>query len=137
MPTIYDYLAKHGGFQAFLASAKISGFDEVLKAKGAYTVFAPTDAAFMKLPQRVIDAFLRSPEHLGSLLCFHTLSERLMSFEARILHSRRPLGGKYFNDARGVLRVNDARVIQPDIECVNGVIHVIDVVLIPGKVRVR
>jgi uncharacterized surface protein with fasciclin (FAS1) repeats len=106
---------------------------ETLDGKGRFTVFAPTDAAFAKVPKSTLDALAADPEQLKAVLLYHVADGRLTARKVVKRKSIRTLNGarvKVRVSKKGV-RVNDARVTKTDIRASNGVIHVIDGVLLP------
>ncbi len=136
MPTIYEYLARHGGFQAFLASAKICGFNRVLEEEGHLTLFVPTDEAFARLSPCLFDALLSHPEELLELEAFHAMPEILLSEDISLLKGQGILAGKWFSYYHNSFFVNGAAILETDIRCVNGIVHVIDRVLMPSKKKI-
>jgi uncharacterized surface protein with fasciclin (FAS1) repeats len=106
---------------------------ETLKGDGPFTVFAPTDEAFAKLPKGTVEGLLKDKAALAKILTFHVVSGKVMSREAAKLSSATTVQGgslKILADAGGV-KVGGANVVKADIEARNGVIHVIDTVLLP------
>ena len=106
---------------------------ETLDGKGRFTVFAPTDAAFAKVPKSTLDALAADPEQLKAVLLYHVADGRLTARKVVKRKSIRTLNGarvKVRVTKKGV-RLNDARVTKTDIRASNGVIHVIDGVLLP------
>lgn len=96
-------------------------------------MFAPTDEAFAKLPKAQVDALLKDKEALRQVLLYHVVSGKVMSKDVVNLRSARTLQGQNINiRVQGnTVRINDAKVVKADIECSNGVIHVIDKVILP------
>lgn len=134
--TIVQEAQKAGQFNTLIAAAKAAGLAGVLNSPGHYTVFAPTDAAFAKLPAGTVEELLK-PENkhkLKAILLYHVVGKKI--FAKNIPHGRthvKTLNGKAVavkKSGRGV-RVNRARVIAADVKASNGVIHVIDRVLLP------
>ena len=130
---IVQTAAGAGSFKTLTKLVKRAGLAGTLKQPGPYTVFAPTDAAFAKLPERKLDALLRSKAKLKSVLLYHVAAGRLAAADVVERSSVKTLNGK-----RVRIRVKDenvflnrARVTTPDVMASNGVIHVIDRVLIP------
>jgi uncharacterized surface protein with fasciclin (FAS1) repeats len=130
-----------GQFKTLLAAAQAAGLAEALAGPGPYTVFAPTDAAFAKLGKKTIANLLKpeNKDQLATILKYHVLSGEVKAAEVpRRATIVATLAGDGANGVRvrrsgkGV-RVDSARVVSADIETDNGVIHVIDRVLIPGK----
>jgi uncharacterized surface protein with fasciclin (FAS1) repeats len=122
-----------GSFKTLTKLVKRAGLAGTLKQPGPYTVFAPTDAAFAKLPEKRLDALLRSKAKLKAVLLYHVAAGRLEAADVVERSSVKTLNGK-----RVRIRVEDsnvflnrAKVTTPDVMASNGVIHVIDRVLIP------
>ena len=134
--TIAEVAADAGIFAQLLAAAKAAGLDDELAGAGPLTVFAPSDKAFEALPQGTVEELMRpeSRDQLVAVISYHIGPSALMSVE---LDGKRKsvetLGGKRIAiDAKGDgLRVGDAKVISADVRASNGVIHIIDKVLIP------
>ena len=124
-----------GTFNTLVAAVKAAGLVETLQGKGPFTVFAPTDAAFAKLPAGTVEGLLANPQQLAKILTFHVVPGKVMA--ADIVKAKRAMpttanGGKLDVVARdGGVRVNGANVIKADVVASNGVIHVIDTVLLP------
>ena len=128
---------KAGKFSTLLAAAKAAGLVEALSGKGPITVFAPTDEAFAKLPEGTVDTLLR-PENkakLADILKYHVVAGRVYSSDALSAGKAKTLqGGSIKITAKGnVAKVNDAKLILTDLDASNGVIHVIDSVILPPK----
>jgi uncharacterized surface protein with fasciclin (FAS1) repeats len=135
---IVDTAAKSGQFKTLVAAVKAAGLVGTLKGEGPFTVFAPTDAAFAKLPKGT-PASLLKPENKGKLvaiLTYHVAPGKLMAADVTGMTSGSKVGTvngakvTLTHDRRGV-RVNKARVVTADVVADNGVIHVIDAVLLP------
>ncbi len=124
-----------GHFNTLVAAVKAAGLVDTLKGPGPFTVFAPTDAAFAKLPPGTLDNLLK-PENrdkLREILSYHVVSGEVMAKDVVKLHSADTVAGKPLtieSGANGVM-VNNAHVTKTDIRASNGVIHVIDTVLLP------
>jgi len=109
---------------------------ETLSGPGPFTVFAPTDAAFAKLPSGVLDSVLQDKEELTKILTYHVVSGKYTASDVKKLKSVTTVQGQPLKVEvhrlfhRGV-KLDNAEVIHPDIECTNGIIHVIDSVLMP------
>lgn len=132
---IVDTAVAAGSFTTLVAAVKAAGLVETLKGAGPFTVFAPTDEAFKKLPAGTVETLLK-PENKGKLvdlLKFHVVSGHVSSKDAMGVSSAKSLLGKDLKIARmnGGLSVGGGMVIKADIECSNGVIHVVDSVLMP------
>jgi uncharacterized surface protein with fasciclin (FAS1) repeats len=125
-------LAEDAGFTTLVAAVKAAGLSEVLSSPGEYTVFAPTDEAFAKLPEGTVEALLDDPEKLKKVLLYHVVAGTVTSGEVVKLETASTLNGeKIAIDATKGVMVNDANVVKADISASNGVVHVIDTVLIP------
>lgn len=133
--TIPAVATKAGTFNTLLAAAKAAGLVEALSGKGPLTVFAPTDDAFAKLPKGTVESLLEpgNKGKLAAILKYHVVSGRVYSPEAVEAGAAKTLQGAALTIkvADGVAKVNDAKLLATDIDAANGVIHVIDSVLLP------
>lgn len=122
-----------GQFKTLAAALREAGLVETLKGKGLFTVFAPTDKAFAKLPKSTLDAVLKDKKKLTAILTYHVVPGRVTAAQAKKLHSARTVNGKPvpIRAKNGAVWVGGAKVINADVHASNGVIHVIDTVLIP------
>jgi len=127
-------LADQAGFSTLTAAIAAAGLTETLNTDGPFTVFAPTDAAFARLPEGTLEALLADKEALTRVLLFHVTSGNVYAKDVVELSEASTLNGEQLaiNLEDGVM-VNDANVIKTDVEARNGVIHVIDSVLIPAN----
>jgi len=126
-----------GGFTTLVAAVKAAGLVDTLKGPGPFTVFAPTDAAFAKLPAGTLESLLK-PENkakLVSILTYHVVAGKVMAADVVKLKSAKTVEGESIaiKTADGGVMVDKAHVTKTDIETSNGVIHVIDTVLMPKK----
>ncbi|MBB3141264.1 fasciclin domain-containing protein [Halomonas organivorans] len=132
---IVDTAVEAGQFETLVAAVKAAGLVETLKGEGPFTVFAPTDDAFAALPAGTVDDLLKpeNRETLTSVLTYHVVPGKIMAEDAMAADSATTVQGQdlTITTMDGKVMVNDATVIQPDIEASNGVIHVIDGVLMP------
>ncbi len=134
---IVDTAAKAKSFKTLVAAVKAAGLVDTLKGPGPFTVFAPTDAAFKKLPKGTVETLLKpeNKEKLISILTYHAISGKVMAADVMNLKSGtkvKTVNGKSVTITTGHgVHVDKAKVIKTDIECTNGVIHVIDTVLLP------
>ncbi len=142
--TIVDVAAEAGTFNTLLATAKAAGLVDALTGKGPFTVFAPTDEAFAKLPKATIQSLLKpeNKEQLATILKYHVVAGNVSASDAVKASAAKTLEGREvrFSIRDGSLNVNDSIVTANDIETSNGVIHVIDTVLMPPtpkKVTIR
>jgi uncharacterized surface protein with fasciclin (FAS1) repeats len=129
---IVEVATSAGTFNTLLAAAKAAGLAETLAGPGPFTVFAPTDEAFAALPAGTVEALLKDPARLKAILLYHVVSGTVMAKDVAALTSAKTLEGGTLtiNTTRGVM-INDATVTKADVIASNGVIHVIDKVLLP------
>ena len=131
---IVDTAVAAGQFKTLAAALKAAGLIDTLKGAGPFTVFAPTDEAFAKLPEGTVEGLLKDPEALKAILLYHVVAGKVTSDQVVGLTSADTVGGPAIKIAveDGTVTLNDsAKVVQTDIEASNGVIHVIDSVLLP------
>ena len=121
-----------GSFDILLGALRAAGLESALEGTGPFTVFAPSDEAFAKVPVDKLQGLLSKPEELAKVLKYHVVAGRLTSTDLASVASVRTLDGRTLslNLARDG-RVGDALVVKADVACGNGVIHVIDSVLVP------
>jgi uncharacterized surface protein with fasciclin (FAS1) repeats len=132
MADIVDTAASAGSFNTLVAAVKAAGLVDTLKGPGPFTVFAPTDDAFAKLPAGTVDALLKDIPKLTKILTYHVVSGKVMAADVVKLKSATTVEGSDVKiDASNGVKVNDSKVVTPDIAADNGVIHVIDAVLLP------
>ncbi len=127
-----------GHFNTLVAALKAAGLEDTLKGPGPFTVFAPTDAAFSKLPPGTLDNLLKpeNKEQLKKILTYHVVAGKVMAEDVVKLHSAKTVEGGEIaikNASDGVM-VNNAFVTTADIAASNGVIHVVDKVLLPNPI---
>lgn len=132
---IVDTAAGAGTFTTLLTAAKAAGLVETLKGKGPLTIFAPSDEAFAKLPKGTVEDLLK-PENkakLASILSYHVIAGKVMAADIKGKKSnvKTVQGSDLAVDATTGVKVNDANVVTADIAASNGVIHVIDKVVMP------
>jgi uncharacterized surface protein with fasciclin (FAS1) repeats len=120
-------------FKTLVTAVKAAELVDVLKGKGPFTVFAPTDKAFEKVPKEQLEALLKDKKQLQAVLTYHVVPGKVMAADVVKLNSAKTVQGKPVKIAvkEGKVKVNAANVVKTDIECSNGVIHVIDAVLLP------
>lgn len=133
--TIVDVAASAGQFSTLLAAIEAAGLEATLRGPGPFTVFAPTDAAFAALPDGTVEALLMDKAGLTSILTYHVVSGRVMAADVVKLTEAMTVNGEKVAVVvgRDGVTVNGAKVVQTDIAASNGVIHVIDQVLMPPK----
>jgi uncharacterized surface protein with fasciclin (FAS1) repeats len=123
-----------GSFNTLVTAVQAAGLEQTLATGGPFTIFAPTDAAFAALPADTLDALLQDPDALKDILLYHVVSGEVLASQVVNLTTATTLqGGTLTIDATSGVRVNDATVVQTDVLASNGVIHVIDKVLIPSS----
>lgn len=133
MADIVDTAVKAGSFSTLVAAIKAAQLVDTLKGAGPFTVFAPTDEAFAKLPDGTVDALLKDIPKLKKILTYHVVSGKVMATDVVKLKSAKTVEGSDVKiDASSGVKVNDATVSTPDVDADNGVIHIIDTVLIPA-----
>ncbi|MDP8934382.1 MAG: fasciclin domain-containing protein [Cyanobacteriota bacterium] len=133
MPDIVDTAVNAGSFNTLVAAVKAAGLVETLKGAGPFTVFAPTDEAFAKLPDGTVDALLKDIPKLKQILTYHVVSGKVMAADVVKLKSATTVEGSDVKiDASNGVKVNDSTVTTPDVATDNGVIHIIDTVLLPA-----
>lgn len=132
MPDIVDTAINAGTFNTLVTAITVAGLDTALKSPGPFTVFAPTDEAFSKLPSGTVESLLEDILQLRKILEYHVVSGKVTAAEVVKLNSATTVAGSDVKiDASNGVKVNDATVVTPDVEADNGIIHVIDTVLIP------
>jgi transforming growth factor-beta-induced protein len=132
---IVDTAVSADDFNTLVAAVKAAGLVETLKGEGPFTVFAPTDEAFGKLPHGTLEDLLK-PENKGklaSILTYHVVSGKVMASDVVNLSRAKTVNGQSLSIKTygSTVKVDNANVIKTDIECSNGVIHVIDAVVLP------
>lgn len=136
MNDIVAVAAGAGQFNTLVAAVKAAGLVETLQGDGPFTVFAPTDAAFAKLPEGTIEALLADKEKLTAILTYHVVSGKVMAADIVKAGGADPatVNGAPVNITLrdGQVYVDGAKVITADIQASNGVIHVIDTVIMPS-----
>ena len=128
---IVDTAVAAGDFRTLVAALKAAGLVDTLKGKGPFTVFAPTDEAFAKIPKADLDALLNNKAKLTAVLTYHVVAGKVMAKDVKAGKMKTVQGGESTIATAGGVTVDDAKVIKTDIVADNGVIHVIDSVLMP------
>lgn len=132
MANIVEIASSAGSFNTLVKAVEAAGLVEVLSGTGPFTVFAPTDEAFAKLPAGTVESLLNDVPKLKAVLTYHVVPGRVTAADVAGLTSAKTVHGQEITiDANGGVKVDDARVIQADVMASNGVIHVIDSVIIP------
>ena len=132
---IVEVAVEAGIFQTLVAAVQAAGLVETLSGEGPFTVFAPTDEAFAQLPEGTVEALLEDLDTLREILTYHVVAGRVTSEQVVELDEATTVQGETVSISSygGNVRINDARVITADIEASNGIIHVIDAVILPGN----
>ena len=133
MPDIVDIAVSNDNFQTLVAAVKAANLVDVLKSEGPFTIFAPTDEAFAKLPEGTITTLVQNPPQLARILTYHVVSGKLMQADLEKVDSVMSVEGSPISiDCSDNFEVKNAAVVAADIEADNGVIHVIDNVILMG-----
>lgn len=134
-PDIVDIASSDGKFKTLVAAVKAAGLADTLKGKGPFTVFAPTDEAFAKLPKGTVENLLKEEnrDKLRAILTYHVVPGKVTADKVVKLHEAKTVqGGSVAIKAdSGAVMIDNAKVLKTDIHASNGVIHVIDSVIIP------
>ena len=128
---IVDTAVAAGNFKTLAAALKAGDLISTLKGKGPFTVFAPTDEAFAKIPKADLDALLKDKAKLKAVLTYHVVSGKVMSTDLKAGNVKTVQGSNVMITTTGGAMVNDAKVVAADVAADNGVIHAIDTVLTP------
>ena len=132
MSNIVEVAVAAGSFKTLVAAVTAANLAETLSGVGPFTVFAPTDEAFAKLPAGTVESLLNDIPKLTKILTYHVVSGKVMAADVVKLTSAKTVEGSEVKiDASNGVKINGASVIQADIDASNGVIHVIDTVMIP------
>jgi len=128
---IVDTAVAAGSFKTLAAALQAAGLVDTLKSKGPFTVFAPTDEAFAKIPKADLDALLKDKAKLTAVLTYHVVPGKVVSTDVKPGKVKTVQGSEVAIGTTGGVTVDDAKVITADVLADNGVIHVIDKVLMP------
>lgn len=135
MHDIIDTAVAAGSFKTLAAAVTAAGLVDVLKGAGPFTVFAPTDEAFAKLPAGTVDALLKDIPKLKKILTYHVVPGKVLAADVAKLDGKSAKtvnGAELKVSSAGGVKINGtANVVKTDIECTNGVIHVLDSVILP------
>lgn len=132
MRNIVETAVEAGQFKTLVKAVKAADLVGTLSGPGPFTVFAPNDAAFSKLPKGTLDGLLKDKKKLTSVLTYHVVAGKVMAADVVKLKSAKTVQGqKVAIDTKDGVKVDGAKVIKTDIQCTNGVIHVIDSVILP------
>jgi len=132
---IVETAIEAGSFDTLAEALEVAGLVDALQGPGPFTVFAPTDEAFAKLPAGTLESLIANPEKLKEILLYHVVSGKVMAEDVVNLKTARTLQGSPFaiNVSSKGVKVNNANVLKTDIITSNGIIHVIDTVILPSK----
>ena len=135
MHDIVDTAVAAGSFTTLAAAVTAAGLVPTLKGAGPFTVFAPTDEAFAKLPAGTVEALLKDLPKLTSILTYHVVAGKVMAADVMTMGGKAAatVNGAHIqiSTTNGVMLNGASNVVKTDIECTNGVIHVIDTVIMP------
>lgn len=132
---IVDTAVSAGSFNTLVKAVQAAGLVETLKGPGPFTVFAPTDEAFAKLPAGTLESLLANPEQLKKVLTYHVVAGKVMAADVVKLKEAKTVQGSAarIKVSGGTVTIDNAKVVKTDIVCDNGVIHVIDTVILPRE----
>lgn len=129
---IVDTAVSAGTFNTLVAAVQAASLVDTLKGEGPFTVFAPTDEAFAALPEGTVEGLLADPEALAAILTYHVIAGKVMSTDlSEGLMAATVNGAEVTITLEGGAKVNGANIVAADIAATNGVIHVIDAVILP------
>ena len=122
-----------GSFKTLVKAVKAADLVETLSGEGPFTVFAPTDDAFAKIPAETLEALVNNKEKLTAVLTYHVVTAKVMASDVVKMKSAKTVNGSELTISvnEGTVKVDNAKVIKTDIVCSNGIIHVIDTVVLP------
>lgn len=130
---IVDTAIGAGSFNTLVKAVQAAGLVDTLKGAGPFTVFAPTDEAFAKLPDGTLESLLADPKKLASILTYHVVAGKVTAADVVKLSTAKTVNGQSVSiDTKSGVKIGTANVVKTDIMTSNGVIHVIDTVLIPN-----
>jgi uncharacterized surface protein with fasciclin (FAS1) repeats len=128
---IVDTAVAAGSFKTLAAALQAAGLVDTLKGKGPFTVFAPTDEAFAKIPKADLDALLKDKAKLTAVLTYHVVPGKVMAKDVKAGKVKTVQGSELTVATAGGVMVDNAKIVKTDIVADNGVIHVIDSVVLP------
>jgi len=132
MANIVETAIAAGSFKTLVSAVKAAGLVETLSGKGPFTVFAPTDDAFSKLPAGTIEGLLKDIPKLKSILTYHVVAGKVTAADVMKLKTAKTVQGQNVSiDTKGGVKIEGANVVKADVMADNGVIHVIDKVILP------
>ncbi len=128
---IVDTAVKAGNFKTLVAAVQAAGLVDTLKGKGPFTVFAPTDEAFAKIPKETLDGLLKDKAALTKVLTYHVVPGKVMAKDVKAGKVKTVQGSEVTLATTGGVTIDGAKVIATDVKASNGVIHAIDTVIMP------
>ncbi len=132
---IVDTAVAAGSFKTLAKLLTDADLIDVMKRPGPYTVFAPTDEAFAKVPKEVLDSLARDKAKLQEVLKYHVLTSKWTTDDIKLVKQTGTVQGKpvIFGMSGTTMTVNGAKIVKPNVDCSNGMVHVIDAVLLPPQ----
>jgi uncharacterized surface protein with fasciclin (FAS1) repeats len=139
MKTIFDTAREDSRLRISVKMMEAGGLVKTLRGTGPYTAFIPTDEAFEEVPAEILETIMRDRNRIAGLVMYHVVRGKLTELELADMEAITTLQEDHLDitGSPGKMQVGDATIIHPDIECTNGMYHVIDAVLIPRAVRAR
>ncbi|BBL68746.1 fasciclin domain-containing protein [Methanoculleus chikugoensis] len=139
MKSIFETAREDGRLSTSVAMLQAGGMAETLREEGEYTALFPTNEAYSGFSREVLDSITTDRERLSGMILYHVIQGKLTIHDLSRMEAIRTLQGDHLDitGPPGAIRLNDATVIQPDVECTNGIYHVIDRVLLPRVVEAR
>lgn len=132
MADIVDVAVSNGSFKTLVAAVQAAGLVETLKGKGPFTLFAPSDDAFAKLPKGTVEGLLKDLPKLKSILTYHVVAGKVSAADVMKMTSAKTVQGQMVSiQTNGGVKINGAKVVTADVQADNGIIHVIDTVILP------
>ena len=128
---IVDTAVSAGSFKTLVTAVQAAGLVDTLKGPGPFTVFAPTDEAFAKIPKADLDALLADKKKLAAVLTYHVVPGKVMAADVKAGKVKTVQGSEITVSTAGGVKVDNAKVVSTDVAASNGVIHVIDSVIMP------
>jgi uncharacterized surface protein with fasciclin (FAS1) repeats len=128
---IVDTAVSAGSFKTLVTAVQAAGLVDTLKGPGPFTVFAPSDEAFAKIPKDQLDALLKDKARLTAVLTYHVVPGKVMAKDVKAGKVKTVQGGEITVGTMGGVTVDNAKVVATDVAASNGVIHVIDTVIMP------
>ncbi len=132
MKNLVQTAIAEGNFKTLIRVIQETGLVDILSVEGPFTIFAPTDQAFAKLPKGTMEKLLKDKEKLTEILTYHVILDRVMVKQVLTIRKANTVNGKDLSiNIKNGVKIDKANIIKTDIECINGILHIIDEVLIP------